>query len=92
MTDQIKNAPDTNGGYRASNSNASGPSVAAGGTRITNDHQPLINVQPLKREDLQPSYASQLGPSDDAATHGWYGGMSTFSVAIRHRMLLTCFS
>jgi len=75
MTDQIKNAPDANGGYRASNSNASGPSVAAGGTRITNDHQPLINVQPLKREDLQPSYASQLGPSDDASAHGWYGGM-----------------
>lgn len=37
----------------------------------------LITVQPPRREDLQPSYAQTLkGESEDAATHGWYGGMS----------------
>ncbi|KAL9098589.1 MAG: hypothetical protein Q9163_005786 [Psora crenata] len=36
----------------------------------------LINVQPPRREDLQPSYAQTLrGDSDDAGAHGWYGSM-----------------
>lgn len=35
----------------------------------------LIDVQPPKREDLQPSYAQMLGESDTGA-HGWYGSMS----------------
>jgi regulator of protease activity HflC (stomatin/prohibitin superfamily) len=35
---------------------------------------PLVNVQPPKREDLQPSYAQMLGESDTGA-HGWYGSM-----------------
>lgn len=37
---------------------------------------PLINVQPPRREDLQPKYA-QILTDDDAGDHGWYGGMST---------------
>lgn len=38
---------------------------------------PLINVQPPRREDLQPAYAQTLqGESDDAGSHGWYGTMS----------------
>lgn len=37
----------------------------------------LINVQPPRREDLQPAYAQTLqGESEDAGTHGWYGSMS----------------
>jgi hypothetical protein len=40
----------------------------------------VIKVQPPRREDLQPSYAQTLqGESEDSATHGWYGSMSTSS-------------
>lgn len=36
---------------------------------------PMVTVQPPRREDLQPSYAQTLvGESDQI--HGWYGGMS----------------
>ncbi|KAL9638380.1 MAG: hypothetical protein Q9164_001587 [Protoblastenia rupestris] len=36
----------------------------------------LINVQPPRREDLQPAYAQTLqGESEDAGSHGWYGSM-----------------
>ena len=42
----------------------------------------VINVQPPRREDLQPAYAQTLqGESEDAATHGWYGSMSMESQA-----------
>jgi erythrocyte band 7 integral membrane protein len=37
---------------------------------------PLINVQPPKREDLQPSYAQTLTGESDQGNHGWYGSMS----------------
>jgi len=37
---------------------------------------PIVRVQPPRREDLQPSYAQNIHPdTEDAATHGWYGGM-----------------
>lgn len=40
----------------------------------------IINVQPPRREDLQPSYAQIVkGESEDAGTHGWYGSMSIFT-------------
>ncbi|KAG9723415.1 stomatin family protein-like protein, partial [Aureobasidium melanogenum] len=40
------------------------------------DHDPLVKVQPPRREDLQPSYASVIKPdTEDASQHGWYGGM-----------------
>ena len=43
----------------------------------------LINVQPPRREDLQPAYAQTLqGESEDAGTHGWYGSMSMFNSSI----------
>ena len=39
----------------------------------------IINVQPPRREDLQPAYAQTLqGESEDAGSHGWYGSMSMF--------------
>ncbi|KAF1361667.1 stomatin family protein-like protein [Lizonia empirigonia] len=38
--------------------------------------EPLVKVQPPRREDLQPSYARVIEPDDaDADNHGWYGGM-----------------
>jgi hypothetical protein len=38
--------------------------------------EPIIKVQPPRREDLQPSYARVIQPDDaDADTNGWYGGM-----------------
>ncbi|KAH7410198.1 stomatin family protein-like protein [Phaeosphaeria sp. MPI-PUGE-AT-0046c] len=38
--------------------------------------EPVIKVQPPRREDLQPSYARVIKPDDaDADTNGWYGSM-----------------
>lgn len=63
MSDLSKTMPerDENGGYRASNSTSV---PATGGSRHAPDGAPLINVQPLRREDLQPSYANHIGPSE----------------------------
>lgn len=52
-----------NGGFRPSN----GPG------RLDN---PMVNVQPPRREDLQPSYAQTLVGESDQGNHGWYGSMS----------------
>jgi len=42
------------------------------------DVNPIIKVQPPRREDLQPSYAQAIQPdTEDESTHGWYGGMIT---------------
>ncbi|KAF2012307.1 stomatin family protein [Aaosphaeria arxii CBS 175.79] len=42
--------------------------------RIPDD--PLVKVQPPRREDLQPTYARIIKPDDaDEDTHGWYGAM-----------------
>lgn len=65
-TDNGKSAtpPTVNGGFRPTN-----PGGAASN---------MINVQPPRREDLQPAYAQTLqGESEDAGSHGWYGSMST---------------
>lgn len=49
----------------------------------------LINVQPPRREDLQPAYAQTLqGESEDAGTHGWYGSMSMIRPS-RHISLIS---
>jgi len=61
FTDGVKPA-GTNGGFR--------PTHTPG--RADN---PIINVSPPRREDLQPSYAQTL-VGDDAGSHGWYGSMS----------------
>jgi hypothetical protein len=46
---------------------------------------PLINVDPPRREDLQPSYAQTLTGESDQGNHGWYGSMSKVSSCIdRH--------
>lgn len=59
-------APISQTGHK---SNGAGGPGAAGNN--------LLNVQPPRREDLQPAYAQTLqGESEDAVTHGWYGSMS----------------
>jgi len=45
------------------------------GTNHAPQREAIINVQPPRREDLQPSYA-QILSGDDAYQHGWYGSMS----------------
>lgn len=45
-------------------------------TQSTPAAAPIINVQPPRREDLQPSYASVIKPdTEDESQHGWYGSM-----------------
>jgi erythrocyte band 7 integral membrane protein len=67
----------------------SGP-YANGASRLTNGgpgtlDNNMINVQPPRREDLQPAYAQTLkGESEDVGSHGWYGSMSTFSQISTH--------
>ncbi len=57
-----------------------GSSVNGGGYRppkIPGDNpNPLVTVQPPRREDLQPSYAQTLVGESDQGNHGWYGSMS----------------
>lgn len=52
--------------------------VQGGGYRNANPggvNAPMVNVQPPRRDDLQPSYAQTL-VDDDFGSHGWYGSMS----------------
>ncbi|KAM0161473.1 hypothetical protein ACHAQE_003530 [Botrytis cinerea] len=44
-------------------------------TGPAHSENPLISVQPPRREDLQPSYAQVLQGDDDTSTNGWYGSM-----------------
>jgi erythrocyte band 7 integral membrane protein len=66
MTDSGK-APAYSPGTNGTNGTRSAP-------RTTDE--PIVKVQPPRREDLQPSYARVIEPDDaDADGHGWYGGM-----------------
>lgn len=39
-----------------------------------NGEDPLVKVQPPRREDLQPSYAQVIkADTEDESQHGWYG-------------------
>ena len=69
--------------------NGKAPVPANGNNEFRNNQiSSTIRVQPPRREDLQPAYAQTLqGESEDAATHGWYGSMSTFT-----SIFATCFS
>ncbi|KAH8646052.1 stomatin family protein-like protein [Tricladium varicosporioides] len=51
-----------NGGYRPTRTNPG------------RSDNPMVLVEPPRREDLQPSYAQTLH-GDDGGEHGWYGGM-----------------
>lgn len=55
-------------------SNGKAPMNGHSNTRAPDE--PIIKVQPPRREDLQPSYAQVIKPdTEDEAQHGWYGGM-----------------
>jgi erythrocyte band 7 integral membrane protein len=66
----MSSLPNTNGDSVKRTSNGEHtPSIRAPG-------EPIINVQPPRREDLQPSYAQVIKPdTEDASGTGWYGGM-----------------
>jgi hypothetical protein len=60
----------------ATMSDINGKAPVNGGSSSPRLGEPIIKVQPPRREDLQPSYASVIQPYDaDADTNGWYGGM-----------------
>lgn len=50
------------------------------GAPSTSTHEPIVTVQPPRREDLQPSYAQVL-VDDDGTKHGWYGAMSELLIS-----------
>ncbi len=51
--------------------------VSANNLGFRSKNSGVIQVQPPRREDLQPSYAQTLhGDESEAEMHGWYGGMS----------------
>ncbi|KAF2030835.1 stomatin family protein-like protein [Setomelanomma holmii] len=53
--------------------NGKAPVNGTGASRLD---EPLVKVQPPRREDLQPSYAKVIQADDqDADTNGWYGSM-----------------
>lgn len=53
--------------------NGKAPINGLGASRLD---EPIVKVQPPRREDLQPSYARVIQPDDaDADTNGWYGSM-----------------
>jgi erythrocyte band 7 integral membrane protein len=66
---------------------AGGP---AGGFRPTHtpgrSDNPIMNVEPPRREDLQPSYAQTLVGESDQGNHGWYGSMSKSTLNCAHRV------
>jgi hypothetical protein len=44
-------------------------------------HSSLVNVQPARLSDLQPKYAQKIQHNnEDADAHGWYAGLSKFSL------------
>lgn len=58
------------------NGKAPMPLNGTNGAGIRRPDEPIVKVQPPRREDLQPSYARVIEPDDaDADNHGWYGGM-----------------
>lgn len=61
---------DINGKAPINSTNGSGPAHI---------NEPIVKVQPPRREDLQPSYAKIIEADDaDADTAGWYGAMVGF--------------
>ncbi|KAL1640166.1 hypothetical protein SLS58_007280 [Diplodia intermedia] len=69
---------DSSAGPRTTNGKAPVSDSTASSTRRIRDNsdEPIVKVQPPRREDLQPSYAQVLKPdTEDSAAHGWYGAM-----------------
>lgn len=88
-------ATDTTDAGKASSFNnglhkpAAGSGGVNGGFRSTHtpgrSDNPIMNVEPPRREDLQPSYAQTLVGESDQGNHGWYGSMSKSSPNYAHR-------
>jgi len=75
MSSSVDNAKDDS----VHKNSAPGPSNLNGGFRSAHtpgrSDNPMVNVQPPRREDLQPSYAQTLVGESDQGNHGWYGSM-----------------
>lgn len=72
--------PETNGAHGTNGISRSAP----------RSDEPIVKVQPPRREDLQPSYARVIEPDDaDADNHGWYGGMVCFKLVSPNNVHLT---
>jgi len=53
-----------------------GKASANGAGQRARVDEPIVKIQPPRREDLQPSYARAIKPDDaDEDDHGWYGAM-----------------
>lgn len=57
---------------RSTDTNGKAPVDGGSGARVV---EPIVHVEPPRREDLQPSYARVIKPDTEDAQHGWYGGM-----------------
>lgn len=71
-----------NGSDNINGSNGKGRAMMPG---TQANGQPLVIVEPPRKEDLQPSYARVISGDDDAGAHGWYGGMSMSKRKPYHR-------
>jgi hypothetical protein len=58
-----------------------GSSVLQGGYRPSASPVALLQVEPARQEDLQPSYA-QILPSSNEDKYGFYGSMSKSIIGI----------
>ncbi|KAF2455284.1 hypothetical protein BDY21DRAFT_387068 [Lineolata rhizophorae] len=64
--------PAVNGKAAASDGGSSSRPTHGGGR----DPNAIVKVEPYRKGDLQPSYAAVLNTdTEDAGSHGWYGGM-----------------
>ncbi|KAI9746011.1 MAG: hypothetical protein M1818_000692 [Claussenomyces sp. TS43310] len=69
LDDGISKPSNAANGINGTDQYRSPPGLSVGGGN------PLINVAPPKREDLQPSYAQTLAGESDTGANGWYGAM-----------------
>lgn len=73
-TDPVKQAPQSRSTSQTDNAGfLAAASVVPDGARSTHTNAPLIQVQPVRHGELQPSYAQHLGIRDDDAGDGIYG-------------------
>ena len=65
------------------NADTNGKAPVNGSSGESRAPEPIVKVQPPRREDLQPSYAQVIKPdTEDEAQHGWYGSkLSSCQVA-----------
>jgi erythrocyte band 7 integral membrane protein len=80
----MESTDTTDAGKGSSLKPAGGSTGVNGGFRPSHtpgsSHNPIMNVEPPRREDLQPSYAQTLVGDADMGNHGWYGSMSKLTI------------